>query len=298
MSKEDDMNKVNDSDLPGLFQSADAASNEAQWKYFFALKTYLIVLITASFFAYYSLTTSTNAIISASLFLITLGITIWLNVKKPEKTWYEARALAESVKTRSWRWMMCSEPYDFNKDNIVVSKQFVSDLKQILEQNRYIGSEIGNVAGPQAPITMKMKLIRSMPFEKRLEIYEKQRIENQATFYSKRAISTRKKSSFWFWVMISVQSLAILLLLLKIKDPQTSLPVASLAVCASSALSWTQAKKHKDLSASYALAAHEIVLIKAEAISVKSEKELVEFVIDSENAFSREHTQWVARKRE
>ena len=65
---------------------------------------------------------------------------------------------------------------------------------------------------------------------------------------------------------------------------------------ASAVLSWLQAKKHRELSTSYSLAAHEIVLIKGEVVSIQTESNLSDFVMNSENAFSREHTQWAARK--
>ena len=86
------------------------------------------------------------------------------------------------------------------------------------------------------------------------------------------------------------------MLLYRIQVPTITLPIEVIATSASAALTWLQAKKHNELNSSYALAALEIVLIKGEALSVSSEKELSEFVLDSENAFSREHTQWVARK--
>ncbi|MGY8905810.1 MAG: SLATT domain-containing protein [Pseudomonadales bacterium] len=68
------------------------------------------------------------------------------------------------------------------------------------------------------------------------------------------------------------------------------------ATGASAVLTWLQAKKHNELNSSHSLAAHEIVLIKSEAESVESEKSLSDFVVNSESAFSREHTQWSARK--
>jgi hypothetical protein len=86
------------------------------------------------------------------------------------------------------------------------------------------------------------------------------------------------------------------MLLYRIKDPITSLPIEVIAAAASSVLTWLQAKKHNELNSSYSLAAHEIVLIKGEAVSVKEVPHLSEFVMNSESAFSREHTQWVARK--
>ena len=99
--------------------------------------------------------------------------------------------------------------------------------------------------------------------------------------------------------MNTLHAIAIFLLLIKIKLPSTQLPVEEVvAVCASSVLSWLQTKKHQELSASYALTAQETSLIRGEASYVNSEDSLSNFVIDSENAFSREHTQWFARKKE
>lgn len=57
-----------------------------------------------------------------------------------------------------------------------------------------------------------------------------------------------------------------------------------------------QAKKYRQLATAYSLAAHEITLIKHDSENAIDDKSLSEFVIDSENAFSREHTQWVAKK--
>ena len=54
-------------------------------------------------------------------------------------------------------------------------------------------------------------------------------------------------------------------------------------------------ERFSELAASYALAAHEIGIIREQANAV-SEAQFSTFVADTENAFSREHTQWVARK--
>ncbi|WP_208609325.1 hypothetical protein [Flavobacterium xinjiangense] len=46
------------------------------------------------------------------------------------------------------------------------------------------------------------------------------------------------------------------------------------------------------------MTAHEIILIKSESTIINSEKEFSEYIMNCENAFSREHTQWFARKNE
>ena len=67
---------------------------------------------------------------------------------------------------------------------------------------------------------------------------------------------------------------------------------------ASSILTWLQAKKHNELSSSYSLTAHEIILIKSEVNRIENEIDFSEYIMNCENAFSREHTQWFARKNE
>jgi hypothetical protein len=57
-----------------------------------------------------------------------------------------------------------------------------------------------------------------------------------------------------------------------------------------------QTKKYKELEKSYALTSHEINFIATQKDDIKSDDLLSEYVDNSENAFSREHTQWIARK--
>ncbi|MGH8622437.1 MAG: SLATT domain-containing protein [Burkholderiales bacterium] len=58
-----------------------------------------------------------------------------------------------------------------------------------------------------------------------------------------------------------------------------------------------QVKRFRELAAAYAVAAHEIGLAQAELAAVAAEDQWSQFVADTEHAFSREHTHWIARKR-
>lgn len=73
-------------------------------------------------------------------------------------------------------------------------------------------------------------------------------------------------------------------------------PVELCAVVASAIISWMQLKKYDELASSYGLTAHEIGIIKSRFQDISDQKKLSGFVCDSENAFSREHTQWAARR--
>jgi hypothetical protein len=288
--------KVDRDSMPGLYQAADQASLDAQSLFFRGLLAYLILLVSAAAISFWGSDTSIGAIASACLFLVTLGILIWARVKKPEDTWYNGRAVAESVKTRSWRWMMRADPYLDCEKCTIVSKEFISDLKAILDQNRSLSDFLPTEAFLQDPISQSMSAIRKLDLESRLEIYKRDRIDDQLSFYSKKSAFNKRRAKRLFWISVSLHGSAIVLLLLKIKFPSSHFPIEVIAAGAGATLTWLQSKKHNELSSSYSLAAHEIVMIKGEALGIKTDKDLDEFVLNAEAAFSREHTQWTARK--
>lgn len=287
---------MDEEDFPALYNSADSASLKAQKHYFIALRLYLFLLILAASVSFTYPSNVYAAIGSVLLFLATLGILIWLKVQKPEDIWYNGRAVAESVKTRTWRWVMNAEPYDKNVSDERAKRELLNDLKSILEQNRSLSHFLEWTPALGEAISEKMVAIRKSPWHKRLETYIEDRIDNQSHWYSKKSLLNKRLAIRCFIASIILHSSAILLLLYRIKEPTSSLPIEVIAAAASAVLTWVQAKKYNELTSSYALAAHEIVLIKGESISVKEESHLSEFIINSELAFSREHTQWTARK--
>ena len=288
--------RLDDSTFPALYQAADRASLDAQSNYYLALRSYLILLIVAAFVSFYWLNTTYGALASAALFLLTLGILIWLKVQKPEDTWYNGRAVAESIKTRTWRWVMKAEPYENNAPDEQIQKEFLSDLKTILEQNRSLSCFLEWNPNLGEAISDEMKAVRNLPLPERIDIYKKERIDDQSIWYSKKAQFNKRRAKQWFVVSIVLHLAAVLMLLYRIKEPTTSLPIEVIATAASAVLTWLQAKKHNELNSSYSLAAHEIVLIKSESASISTDQQLSDFVVNSEAAFSREHTQWTARK--
>lgn len=291
---------VTDKDLPGLYQTADNSSTKEQRKYYYGIASYLILLIVAALFAYFSdgETQSSLKIVSTILFLGTMFIMIWLRVYKPDDIWYNGRAVAESVKTRSWRWMMRAEPYIDCENVEIMRKHFINDLKIILEQNKSLIGRLGIDASVEDPITSIMIHVRKLTLQERFDLYRRERITKQALWYAKKSKFNKQRASFWFWATVSLHACAIILLLINISHVDLKLPIEVIAVGASSVLTWLQAKKHNELSSSYSLTVHEIVLIKSESTKIDSEKDFSDYIMNCENAFSREHTQWFARKTE
>ncbi|MBA7690103.1 hypothetical protein ES703_98627 [subsurface metagenome] len=287
--------KIADSDYPALYQAADSASLEAQGTYTKCIYSFLILLVLAAIASLFSGDSRWFAILSAALFIFTLIISLLLATKRYDRTWYKGRAVAESTKTRVWRYMMRTKPYD--EPDAISRSSFLSDLTQILNQNRDLCQHLPEMQINHEQITSTMEAIRRSSLEERMSIYENQRVDDQRTWYAKKAGYNRRMSKRWFILMCAFQLLAIVSVLIRIAYPGwDKLPTEVLAVAAASVLSWMQVKRFQELSTSYNFTAQEIGMIKGALQDVRDEEKFSDFVSDAENAFSREHTQWLARR--
>lgn len=283
-------------EYPALYNAANQASIESQNNYLLGLKLYLFLTILAALLSIYVKESKVAGIIAAIVFFGVLFLTIYQAFKRFDKDWYNGRAVAESVKTRTWRFVMRAEPYFDSNDINEVKKAFCEDLNDILEQNRELGASFTHPSMTEETITDNMLEIRKRNFGDRLNFYISNRINEQRAWYFTKASLNKKLAKRWFIALVSTQAVVIISLLIEIGYELYNLPTAAIIVAGSSILSWMQIKRYQDLATSYSLTAHEIGILKSQSFVVTSESSLSDFVKDAENAFSREHTQWVARK--
>ncbi|MFA6233747.1 MAG: SLATT domain-containing protein [Bacteroidota bacterium] len=139
--------------------------------------------------------------------------------------------------------------------------------------------------------------MRACSVDERKERYAACRIKDQLTWYAKKAVFNRRTSNGFFGALIATNAVAVVCATLRIKFVDVPFwPTDIFVACSACLLSWMQAKRFSELASSYALAAHEIGLIREHSLLPNTDEEFSTFVGDAENAFSREHTQWVARK--
>lgn len=281
-------------DFPALYRSADQLSLASQNHFFRALKTHLLMLVLAAVLSIINVPHWSVAALQLLALLAALGCSIYLFSMRPDKLWYAGRAVAESIKTVTWRYVCRAEP--FHCEDLVARNDFRQTLKAIVEQNREVCQTLTDYLDG-AQITPVMDQIRSDALEKRRETYANNRVSDQLSWYAKKAAFNRKMSKVFFWALIAVNAIAVVFAILRIVHPdQPFWPTDVFVAIAASLLSWMQAKRFSELASSYALAAHEISLIKEQSMSAETNAKFSTFVGDAENAFSREHTQWVARK--
>lgn len=281
-------------DFPALYRSADVLSLESQRYFFSALKLHLALLIGAAILSIVSIPHWSVAALQLLTLLGALSCSVYLFSKRPDRYWYAGRAVAESIKTITWRYVTRAEP--FQCEDALARSDFQQRLKAIVDQNKDVAQAL-TAHLDERQITQVMTQMRAAPLEKRKLTYADSRIKDQLTWYAKKARFNRNTSNAFFWALIVTNVLAVLCSILRIQFVNVSIwPTDILVALAASLLSWMQAKRFSELAASYALASHEIGLIREQAMLPSTDAELSHFVGDAENAFSREHTQWVARQ--
>jgi hypothetical protein len=285
---------MQEQDFPALYRSADDLSLTSQRDFFKALRVHLITLVLAAILSIISIPHWSIAVCQLLALLGALGCSIYLFAMRPDRFWYAGRAVAESIKTITWRYVCRAEP--FQKDDATARNDFHQKLKQIVEQNREVCRSLTQELDGQQ-FTPAMEKLRAQSLEERRAAYAESRIKNQLVWYAKKAAFNRKMSRRFFWLLIGVNAIAVMCAALRVAHVDLPFwPTDAFVATAASVLSWMQAKRFSELAASYALTAHEISLIKEQSLLQDTSDKFSLFVGDAENAFSREHTQWVARK--
>ncbi|CDF85732.1 Anthranilate synthase component I [Pseudomonas knackmussii B13] len=285
---------MQNTDFPGLYQSADTLSGNAQKHFLGALFSNLLLLVLAALASVINYPHWVAALIQFMLLLLALASSVFLAWKRPEKSWYSGRAVAESIKTMTWRYVSRAEPFD--KSDEESRSLLISRLRDVVQQNPGVSNQlISHASAPQ--VTDTMTQMRAQAFPQRRDTYIEHRINDQLEWYKRKAKFNSAAAKWFFTGLIVANLIALVCAGSKIANPAFQyFPTDIFITVAAGILTWMQAKRFTELSTSYALTANEIALIREDAYGLAEDVELSKFVGDAENAFSREHTQWEARK--
>lgn len=294
--------KIERDDLPALYHTATEASGRAQGKLLFFTKLNIILLSVGALTSGFSIANigiqyfhSVLSFISAITLLISIFITFYLERSEFEKKWYEGRAIAESVKTIAWRFMMNTDPYRLGI--VEAEKKFLVDLDAIRKERRSFAELLGGEHSIKPQITEVMRKLRNYNVEQRVLVYIENRIKGQKNWYSVNSSKNREKSEHFFLVVLVLQCVATIIAFSFVIFPDLIFnPTGIFTTIIAGILGWTQLKQYKTLAESYGLTTQELGTIEERGKRIKKNDEFSSFVIESETAISREHTVWLARR--
>lgn len=279
---------------PAFYESADAASLSGQNHYLLAMRVRLGGLVIGTIGG--SVFVSGGAVglggwMALGGFLVALIAEIWNAVEKPDRAWYEGRAAAESAKTLAWRYVVKGESFEDGTD---ADRELVSRVNELLHDLNDVDLPSSSVTTDQ--VTPKMREIRGGTFEERRSAYREGRVEDQRSWYAKKADSNRKASRVWTLLLLTFECLGLIGGVLLITGAVAVDLLGLFAALAATVTAWTQTKQFKTLATAYGVTAQELSGVKNELDGVKSEADWAHFVGQAEEAISREHTLWRASR--
>lgn len=277
--------------------AADEASFLAQKNYLKFIKLQLTMLflstLTSIFVGY------NRGLLFLVLFfmIVNFAISTIIKLRKSERVWYDGRAVAESIKTLSWRYMMKAEPFNLNDSEKDDEIRFIEIVDEVLDARRGLAFQIMDRSDNKDFVTDEMRTMRRLAHETRLKIYLEKRVNDQRKWYSKKSYYNRKWESILFYFSLIFQIVAIVYIILMVTFKQLDINLTAIFTSlVTLSVTWHQVKRHYELANAYGIAAQELMKIYSLGIKATDEQSFSEYVNDSENAISREHTLWTARR--
>jgi hypothetical protein len=286
------------SDYPPLYVTANRASHWGQRWHRRIISANLVLVIVGAVFSYIAdAGDGTLRVVMASLaaiFLITGMLPRKLhNRVRDDKHWFEGRAIAETVKSLTWRYMMRVPPF---ADDADADAALVSSLNEIRDDVTGVES-ITTATIDTDQITPRMREIRSLDLIARRDVYDRDRLSDQVSWYRQRSAANRQRGQLWSRVNVTSELAAIAAAIGVIFSPVPWVnAVGVFAAVSVAATAWTQLGQHSLLTRSYALAATELERIQSLARAATTDDELRNAVLYGEGAISREHTLWTAKR--
>lgn len=292
--------KVTDSDMPQLFQAADKASLEAQANFVNGtrLRLALVVLSAALGVTAWRIGASNIdvvAILSTLLFvgaLLTEGM-LWKG--RPDKTWYDARAVAESSKTLAWKFAVRGEPFlDTGLSEAEMVRRVIDSLDRIRRQ--FGGLELAAIDAKSVSLWMQEQ--RRAPWAERREVYLRERLLDQKGWYTRKANYNRKRSNQWRTALVTIEFFGVAASLGAAFSSSVPLFGPALAALVGAVVAWMETKQHDFNARAYAAAVADLAQAENRIEVAQTEQEWATEVLNAEEAISREHTLWLASRTE
>jgi hypothetical protein len=233
-------------------------------------------------------------VVAAVVLAVALLAKLASRLRAYDAEWFDGRAVAETVKSATWRYVMHATPYD--GDDAGADATFAETLRETIAARPALGGHLHQIPADGQQITSSMRQLRALPVPEQQRRYLSARVGDQIRWYSSKAAENARQAMRWFWIGFAAQGAALVLAIAIVPAPNLPDLVGGLAALAAVAAAWTQYGRHDELSKSYGLAAQELAFLRSTVDAAQNEDALRAAVAATEDAISREHTMWMARR--
>ena len=184
------------SGYPLLFQITDKGAITAQSRYLALVKVEFSVLILAAILSSIRLGTDVwstcLAVATPVLLFVALIARVLTELIGFDKKWFSRRAIAESVKDVTWRYVTRAKPYHGDSNSEEIDKEFLKNLREIRDSHLEGAKEPGKQITSGDDITQPMRDIRAMSLDQRKSRYHQERVVDQQEWYAKSIVINNK----------------------------------------------------------------------------------------------------------
>ena len=291
---------LTDADLPPLFHAANGRSTEGQTWFLRAARFRLFGVLGAAFFGLFTWKPGISpvdwaGVLAASCFVVAIVVEAYLYQARPERTWYEGRVAAESIKTLSWRYAIGGEPFNIGiYPELQVANLFLAQLKGLFEVITDLDVLPPGPSGQQ--ITQPMRDVRALSLADRKATYERGRVEDQEHWYHEKAAWNSRRATHWTRIMLATEIMGVICGILKAVGVIEGGVLGLAGAIVATLTAWLQTKQHRTLATAYTITAIELASVRSKIADQSNDADWAKFVSDAEEAFSREHTLWKASR--
>jgi hypothetical protein len=287
--------------MPGIFEVADHASLTHQRQYTLEVGLELACIIIAAIAGLLTIKIGIGTgeadipgLVAGLAFFVGFILQADRQIRQPHRTWYNGRAIAESVKTLAWRYAVGGTPFSKDEDQGKIDSSFrrrILDVIQDIKDSEVTVSRISD----KGQISPQMISIRASSWEERKAIYLKERLQDQRAWYTHKANSNKNRAHLWGIMLLITEVLGAVAAFLKATGIIQLDLLGFIAAVAAVITSWSQVRQHQNLSQAYAIAVMELSNIIESIDEPQNENDWAIFVGYAEAAISREHTLWRAQ---
>lgn len=278
---------VHDSDMPQLFQAADRASIKAQRSYIKGTLLRLLALAVAAVLGVFSWRVGAGRIDVwgiAGVIAFIVAILVELNTwrMRPDKGWYDGRAVAESAKTLAWKFAVGALPFPKTLEANAARHALLERLESV--RSEFSGLQLEVSTSPA--ISDWMIRQRESTLSDRRASYLRARIDNQKTWYAGKATYNKRRAQKARVVLIGMELLGVSASLLCALNQGVLVISPAIATIIVGILAWIEAKQYDFNARAYSAAVNDLAYAEEKLKLATSEESWAKEVDDAEEAIS------------
>ncbi|MFI9270779.1 DUF4231 domain-containing protein [Kitasatospora sp. NPDC052896] len=288
--------------LPELFRIADSASLHGQRRAVNLSRGELLLLTAAA--AAGSVGGAPSAWLATAAYLATACLAVLLSRQNPQGLWYEGRAAAESVKTLAWKFAVRADAYQPPPTTLPDAEGLYRlQLRGILRGFEHSRALPADAVARAGGLTAAMRELREQPLTVRREVYLRERVRAQHDWYQAKARYCAAANRITGLLGVALPLLGVALAVPRALGRLDHAPLGAVSAVAAAVTAWAHLRQYQPQATAYQLAADELELIRTQLTGLDltaadAEELWARLARDAEDAVSREHTTWQARREE